>query len=90
MTSPDIENHPLVTYLRYKLAQETERADRVLRLLNLQTQTRRELEGKLKRSEADLAEYRHALGQVVDCEDACTACRRLAETTPTGAASMDS
>lgn len=69
---------PQFAELERKLAEESERADRVLRLLNRQTEGRMRLQKAVDRYAIDIPEYRHALGHVVECEDNCEQCRRLA------------
>lgn len=74
-------NENRVAELESALATEAERADRMLRLLNRQTQARMNLQQTSDRYAVDISEYRHALSHVLDCEDNCEQCRTLAGST---------
>jgi hypothetical protein len=70
-----------VAELEATLAAETGRANRMLDLLNRQTSERMKMQQALDRYAIDIPEYRHALGHVMECEDNCEQCRRLAGAT---------
>jgi plasmid maintenance system antidote protein VapI len=68
-----------IAELERVLAAETGRANRILHLLNRQTWARMRMQQALDRYANDVPEYRHALGHVVECDDNCHQCRRLAQ-----------